>query len=98
MAGSQPWGEAPTEGRHQQVRLEQREVVADADPLAGGERMVGLRMARRLGLAGEAVGVEALGIVPEIGVTVRPVRASITGVPGSRWVPSRSTGSTASRT
>ena len=56
-AGAQSGGEAMGERRQQQVRLEQRKVVADADAGTGGERVVGVAVSRGLLLTRPAVGV-----------------------------------------
>ena len=60
----------PREDREQQVALEQREVVADADPRAGCEGMVGVPVTEGLGIPCPPIGVEAVGIGPEVRMPV----------------------------
>src|SRR5512133_4147407 len=67
---AQARAEASREDCEQQVALEQREVVADADPRAGCEGMVGVPVTGGLGIPCPPIGVEAVGIGPEVGMPV----------------------------
>ncbi len=70
VARLEPELEARDQHGRDDVGLQQGEVVAQADALAGGEGVKGVGMAHGLGLRRPALGVEALGVRPEVGMAV----------------------------
>lgn len=67
-------GVGPQQHRQRGHRLQHREVLADAGPRPAAEREPRVTRARRLGLGGEPVRVEALGVGPVARVPVRHPR------------------------